>query len=180
MRRIATGLCVAASFALGVTVAAQQTPPAQTSKAASDKDSKTVTLTGCLQQGADASSFTLANALVEKPAGAAAAGTSGTAAGTTTGGAATGTASAAHGSEAPATWTLAPSSGVDLKPHVGHKVQVMGTAASDMAMSKTEAKGTSTTASGAKTETSAKGELSMGAHKLNVTSVKHIAETCSM
>jgi hypothetical protein len=171
----ATGFCVAAAFVSVVGVAAQSAKPApRTGDAA--RDPKTLTLTGCLQQGADSATYTLTNVAVD-PGASATGGKSATAG--TSGGAA-----AAAGSAATTTdvWTIVPAK-VDLKPHVGHRVQVTGAATGEPAgsamKSETKAAGTGQTAAGTvKSEQSAKGELIVGAHKLTVTTVKHIAETC--
>lgn len=193
MTRTASGLCLAAAFAFAVGTAAQEPPtPGQPGKSPAGKaDGKTLTLTGCLQQGADASTFTLTNVKVETGASAtekameATSGTSGTAAGAAAGtGGATATA-AAKTADASATWIVASEASLDLKPHVGHRVQLTGTAVGDMKdhtmKSETKTEGTAKTPAGTvKSEQTAKGELSMTGHKLNAQSVKHIAETCTM
>lgn len=64
-------------------------------------------------------------------------------------------------------WELYPASGVDLAEHVGHKITVTGTVAH-----RTEAQEE-------KSQPSEKKEMGKMAHAdLNVSSVKHISETC--
>ena len=77
MKHVFAGTCLAAAFA--VSLAAQT--PAQT-PAQSDRDDKTVTLTGCVRTGAEPGSFVLANVKhADKSTGteSSATGTSGTA-----------------------------------------------------------------------------------------------------
>jgi hypothetical protein len=81
-------------------------------------ESKTVSLTGCLEAGKGANAYTLSNVTGET-----------------------------------ATYRLVGTGSVDLKPHVGHKVQVTG-----MPVPQGKAKGAS--------------------DRLNVTAIKHIAASC--
>ena len=158
-----TALLVAAGFA--VSLGAQTPPPTPPStpdqpkpaeKRMGSADAKSVTLTGCVREGDMPNSFVLANADVSSIPGLSA------------GSAATGTSGAAS------TATLGlTSSGVDLKPHVGHKVEVTGT----IAPSGPRPSGTTgTPEAGAP---SAAGDKDKKA-KINVTAVKHISDSCTM
>jgi hypothetical protein len=96
---------------------------------------KTVSLTGCLQSGTDPGTFTLTNVTPSK--------------------------GTAKGSE---TYQLTAASGVDLKEHVGHKVQISG-------MLEPSKSGTEL----ARTEP---GAASMGTHRVEVKSVKEVSSSC--
>ena len=192
MTRMATGLCVAAALSVA-TLGAQTTTPATTGQRTATADAaKEVTLTGCLSKGADGK-FILNNAKLDNPAGETA-GTSGTA----TPPATAGTAGAA--ANAAASWALA--GGTDLDKHVGHKIQVTGKAAMDPAMDHGRTPDTTAAAAGAtatppagataagtvgtsgSTATAAAEEqrnkdMKTNQPKLDVSSVKMIAATCS-
>ena len=142
MKRTATGLCVAAAFGFVASIGAQ-TPPTPTAvqpPAASSRDANDISITGCLQRGADGK-FILANARLDtdmnrsSSTGSTAGSTAGTtgsatsSATATTGGSATSSTAAAM--DTPKSWTL--EGGQDLDKHVGHKVQVTGRAATGTA-----------------------------------------------
>jgi len=121
MKRVITGTCLAAAFAVGL---AAQTPPPQTPpstpqnpptsspSAMQDRDSaKTVTVTGCLKAGDSADSYTLSDlkwGSKDKSAGGAV-GTSG---------------SAPAGIGAASTLKIVPSGSTKLSEHVGHQVEL--------------------------------------------------------
>jgi hypothetical protein len=184
MKRLMTGFGVAAAFGLAATLSAQ-TPA---SSSASDKE---VTITGCLERGANGN-YTLANAKIDDSASATST-TTGTT-GTTSG--AAGTTAGAMSTTAGTSWTL--EGGSDLDKHVGHKIQVTGKEVSaskedDHAAATTTATGTATGTSGTTTatgttgttggsEVSAEQKHAAGDHagrKLDVKSVKMISATCS-
>jgi len=140
MKRMATGLCVAAALSCIATLGAQ-TPSTSTSadqRTSTMDKAKEVTLTGCLSKGADGK-YMLSNAQTDNSASAAA-GTSGSASAGATGSATAGTsgastpaATAGAASTPAASWALSGSSS-DLDKHVGHKIQVTGQAAMDSSM----------------------------------------------
>lgn len=191
MMRTVSTFCVAAAFACAFAVNAQEpttkTKQAGKSPAAAKKtgEARTLTLTGCLQQGSDANTYTLTNVAVDMRTTAA--GSQGTT-GSGTSGAAAGSRptprTATTSGSAKPTWTLAPERNVDLAAHLGHRVQVTGTTSGDTRdetmKSETKSAGTAKTSAGeTKSEQTAKGELTMSAQKLTVTTIKHISDTCA-
>lgn len=194
MKRILPALGVAVACA--VTLGAQSTPPQQssqpqtqstTSKSKAQKSSmssKSVTLTGCLREGDTPGTFVLANVDTSSLAG-----TTGYEHPTTTPPAAgSGTSGSGSGSMSDKTNSveLVGNADLDLKAHVGHKVEISGTMVpqgKDKMKSKSSTAGTTGTATGETTsETSResrKGDMT-NMHRLNVRSLKHISETCSM
>jgi hypothetical protein len=165
--------CLAALALATVGVSAQY-PEKPADKQMSAKSAQTVTIAGCVKEGDTASSFFLTNVDANALAAHHGSGATGTA----------GTPPAPAGSSAtaPGTTTVAliSSGDIDLKKHVGHKVEVTGT----IAPTKPEpgsAAGTAGTPSSDTTAREAGKDKSMAhAHKLNVKSVKHVSETCSM
>jgi hypothetical protein len=136
MKRVLTATCLAASFAVGL--AAQSTGTAgaaattsQDPQAAGQRGGGPRTVTGCLRAGDTAGSFMLTDVQglggrgqasgTGATAGGATAGAAGATAGTTAGGAAQG--------GPPMSVMLTADASVDLKSHVGHKVEVTGTLA---------------------------------------------------
>src|SRR5688500_1290801 len=106
-----TSLAVAVG---SLSLAAQETAKPQTTT----KD--TITVTGCLQAGTAADTFTL-SIVTQIATGTSATGTSGSAA-------ATASASASGSPKATDTkYELVTTGNVNLKPHVGHKVEITGT-----------------------------------------------------
>lgn len=147
-------LITGATMLVFVPLAAQETPKPAT--AAKD----TVTLTGCLQAGTAPDTFTLSN-VTEATAKSTATGTSGAA-----------TASATAGGKGTDTkYELSADTSVNLKPHVGHKVEITGTE---------DAKGAAGTAgtTGATASTSASSGAMGAAKKIKVTAIKHVAASC--
>jgi len=191
MKRMATGLGVAAALGCFVTLGAQTPSTSASAGQRTTADSaKEITITGCLSKGADGK-YILTNAKLDNPTGATA-GTSGTTNPATTTGAANNASS----------WTL--SGGTDLDKHVGHKIQVTGKAAMDGAMDHGRTPDTTAAAAGAaptgataetpaaagavgtsgSTATAAaeeqrKKDTNANQPKLDVQSVKMIAATCS-
>jgi hypothetical protein len=157
-----TALLVAAGFA--VSLGAQTPPPSpqpstpEPQKPAAEKkmgDAKSVTVTGCVREGDMPNSFVLANADVSSIPGLSSP-TAGTA-----------------GSPGAATATVGlTSSGVDLKPHVGHKVEVTGS----LAASAPRPSGTTGTPEAGAPSAGDKDKKP----KINVTAVKHISDSCTM
>ena len=175
MRNVLSTLAVA--LVTTIAVAAQPTP--QTADPQSNRQSTaphanaTVTVTGCVESGAN-DTFTLT-----APADAAAKETpTGT------------TATTPAGSKVAKTitYTLNASKPEDLKPHVGHTVQVTGieaapqvtTGSTDKTAGAANTQGTTGTARGAtpKVETTAQTQIVV--RQLTVNSVKMVASTCSL
>jgi hypothetical protein len=147
--------CIVA-FALAAVGVSAQYPEQKPTEKQSPSAGKTVTITGCVKEGDTPNSFVLSN--VDPSSLPGAAGATGT----------TGTPSAPAGSSATATVQLSSSADIDLKKHVGHKVEISGSIAKPEA----GAAGTAGTPSDPK-------DKSM-APKLTVRSVKHVSESCSM
>jgi hypothetical protein len=212
MKRVLTATCLAASFAVGL--AAQSTGTAGTPTAGTagttaqdpqpgqGRGGGPRTVTGCLRAGDTAGSFMLTDVVMQGRAGAgdpAPAGTGTAGAGATAGGA---TAGGGQGGP-PTSITLTADSGVDLKAHVGHKVEITGTpagggrrggaGAGTTGTATGTTAGTGTTASGTATGTgtgSTSGTGTAGAtgtgqgggrgpRAMTVTSVRMISESCS-
>ncbi len=187
MKRTILATCLAGVCAVGLSAQTPtQQPPTGTSgtgsTASADQDRARgpMKVTGCLKE--DGGTFTLTNVKgMGRPGGAA--GTTGDTAGapSTTGGAAT-TAPESGQSKGQNQIKLMAGSGVDLKPHVGHQIEVTGTPARDTA----GGAGSTTTAGGTTTGGTTAGGTSTGAagtsgrpRSLNVTDVKMIASSCS-
>jgi hypothetical protein len=220
MKRVFTATCLAATFAVGL--AAQSTGTAGTAGAAtqdpqagSQRSGGPTTVTGCLRAGDTAGTFMLTDVVMTgRPGAAGTAGGTGTTAGTTTGGTtagtatggttagtgtATGGAAAAGQGTANRSITLTADSTIDLKEHVGHKVEVTGTLAgargrtADAATTGTATGGTtgtgtatgtgttstSGTGTGAATGTGQGQGAGRGQRNMTVTAVKMIAQSCS-
>jgi hypothetical protein len=190
MKRAAFGLCMATAFAASLAAQAPQAPqtqpPATTPAPQSASPAQTttgaagdITITGCLQKGADGA-FTLNNVQQD----ATATGTSGAAAPGATAGAGA-AASAGAASAAGATWAL---KGGDLANHVGHRIAVTGKRAMASASGATSTSGAAGAAGATSADPSAAGRpaatagsssSNMGnARTLEVASVKMVAATC--
>ena len=215
MKRVLTATCLAASFAVGL--AAQSTGTAATAgtagTAAQDpqggqgRGGGPRTVTGCLRAGDTAGTFMLTDVTGLGGGRGQGGGTGATAGGTgASGTGASGTAATAGGGQGapPMSISLTADAGVDLKAHVGHKIEVTGTLAgggrrggagsgtTGTATGTTAAGGTGTTASGTATGTgtgSTSGTGTAGAtgtqgggrgpRSMAVTSVRMVSESCS-
>ena len=214
MKRVFTATCLAATFAVGL--AAQTTGTAGTAtadpQAAGQRGGGPRTVTGCLRAGDTAGTYMLTDVtMAGGRAGGATAGATGSTAGSTAGSTpgATGTAAsggAAAGGGAPMSIMLtAADASVDLKAHVGHKMEVVGTMAGgrgragDAGAGATgtatgttasgtagagrtasgTATGTGTTASGTSTGATGTQGGGRGPRNMSVTSVRMISESCS-
>ena len=210
MKRVLTATCVAAMFAVGL--AAQSTGTAGTASqdpqasGGQGRGGGPRTVTGCLRAGDTAGTYTLTDIVMQPPGGGAATTTAGsTAAGGTTAG--TGTAATAGGGQpaggAPMSAVLVPDPSIDLKPHVGHKIEVTGSlvgggrrGGGDPAATGTGTATGSTTTGGAGTATatgtgtgSTSGTGTSGAapatgqgrgmRQMTVTAVRMVSESCS-
>jgi hypothetical protein len=213
MKRTMTAACLAAAFAVGLSAqstgttgsATQDTPAAGGQGRGGPR-----TATGCLRAGDTAGTYVLTDVTMQggggrRGGGAAAGGTTagGTTAGTATGagttagtGTGTGTGTTASGGQgrgggAVQTLMLNADASIDLKPHVGHKMEVTGTMAGGGGRrgGDTTAGGTATgtgattgtatgTGTGTATGTTAQGG-GRGTRTMNVTAIKMIANTCS-
>jgi hypothetical protein len=194
MKRTAIGLCVAAAFGF-VASSGAQTPPTTTAgqtPAASTRDAKDISITGCLQRGPDGK-FILTNARMDNDmthssstgtSTGSTAGTTGSTAGTTS----SATSSTTGAMDSANTWTL--EGGQDLDKHVGHKIQVTGHAATDVAKDDDAAKGATSSATGSTATTGTTGttgataaeqrhDMKNSSQRLDVKSVKMIAASCS-
>src|SRR5260221_10565194 len=110
MKALRSALCLAALMGFGMALAAQNDANqlSQASTKSSEKDKgKTVTLTGCLKEGTDANTFNLTNVSGKTPSAGS-------------------TSSTASSGAGDMTYSQTPATGVDLKAHVGHRVQVTG------------------------------------------------------
>jgi len=194
-----TAVCAAGALALTASLAAQTPPSDQTGQYDTKKtESKMVTLTGCLAKGTGTDTYILSNVVVS-PSSTTTPGTSTsstpatatppstTPPSTMPSPTATGTTGATD-MNAPTTWAVVNTSGLDLSPHVGHKVELTGTT-SDLtektagtSMTEKTAQSTATSAGETtKTETTMKSEMhSVMQKRLNVQSVKHVSATCTM
>jgi hypothetical protein len=160
--------CVVAFALAAVGVSAQYPEQKPADKQAPMKSAQSVTITGCVREGDSANAFVLANVDPSALAAVHGSGTTGTA----------GTPPA--GSSATATVALISTADIDLKKHVGHKVEVSGTIAPAKAEPGTGAAGTAGTPSDTTAREAGKDKGMAHAPKLNVRSVKHVAESCSM
>lgn len=185
MKRTMTGLCVAAAFGFVASLGAQ-TSTATSQPPTSASDSKDITVTGCLERGANGN-YVLANAHIDQSMDRST-GTTGTT-GTSTTATGTSATSSSASSMSAAGWKL--EGGTDLDKHVGHKVSVTGRDVSssdrDLASASTSA-GTTAGTTGTTATTSTTGTTGQAAsqrqasdtgHKLDVKSVKMIAANCS-
>jgi hypothetical protein len=108
---------------------------------------------------------------------------------TTTGGGTTttageGTSATGDRGQRPTSLTLNPESGVDLKAHVGHKIEVTGTMEGRRGGDTTGGTGGttttgSTTTGGGTGQTTTGGQSKTGSPTMNVTSVRMVSESCS-
>jgi hypothetical protein len=173
MKRAITALCLAAA-ASGVMAVGAETTRATVPQQKSSKTEKTVTLTGCLEEGLAANTFVLKN-VGNLPANW---GTSGSAeTGSTSG-------SSAMGEETRGTSgstiivELLPMRGVELKAHVGNKVEIIGVPSEMMEHPKDSKDSTGTSGSGMG-QTGSSGMAMTMEHRVKVQSVKHLSDTCS-
>lgn len=155
------------AVAVAAVVSAQSYPPAQSDTKRGDKkmsSSKTVALTGCLREGDQLNTFVLADVdasalgMHERGTTPAAPGTTGTA-----------------GTAAKTTVRLIGGGSVNLKDHVGHKVEITG-----MLVPQGRRSGRTTGTTGDTTSRTPGATPTDTDHpRLNVRSLKHIAGTCT-
>jgi hypothetical protein len=195
MKRLLTVSGLAAMFAVGL---AAQSTTGTSGTTAQDPQTTTAgqrgagprTITGCLRAGDTAGTYMLTN--IEGMGGRNGA-TGGTTAGSTTtggtttdattaaGGTTAGTAGAQGGGRGMNSLMLSSESSVDLKAHVGHKIEVTGTVAGGgRAAGATTTSGATTTDAGSST-TGVSGTQGGrgGMRSMTVTAVKMISDSCS-
>jgi hypothetical protein len=133
---------IAAMLATGsLAIVHTQTTPGQTSPAPA---SKTVTFTGCVAAGAQPGTFVLNNAMGDMKDSSSTMGTTPPSPSSTSPSTPGTTGTSGH-AMTDKSYRLMAGSGVDLSPHVGHKVQVVGT------ISGSESSSSSTTSTSAAT-----------------------------
>jgi hypothetical protein len=191
MKRLLTAMGFAMACAVGL-AAQQTTGTTGTSGTTADQAGQgrggPRTVTGCLRAGDTAGTYMLTDIQMGDRTGATTGTTSGTS--TTSGSTTTSGTSATTGQrgQMPTSLTLNPESSVDLKAHVGHKVEVTGTMAGggrrggDTTTSSTS--GTTGTMTGGGTtgesgQSTTEGGQRAGTRTMNVTSVRMISESCS-
>ena len=158
--RFVANVTVALSIAFAASTYAQESTVKSTTKVSGD-DVKAVTYTGCVQTGTEARSYILDKVVpVGQTTKTEATGTSGVVSKTTT-----------------TTYALIPGERVEFQTMVGHKVEVTGVLiAGD---TKTETK-TKVEREGEKdTTTKDKMKTDNAIPQLRVTSIKHLADTCT-
>ena len=154
--------CIAAIAAIGlattITARAQETVKSQTKV----EGGKSVSFTGCLQSGTEVKTYVLDHVVPVRTTVE----TKGTA-GTTV--------------ETKTTYILVPGEKIELQPHVGHKVEVTGVLIPAGADAKIETQ-TKIEREGARdTKEKEKTKIEGAAtSQLRVTSIKHLAESCTM
>jgi hypothetical protein len=206
MKRLFTATCLAATFAVGL--AAQSTgtsgstaDPQQTA-GGGQRAGGPRTVTGCLRAGDTAGTYMLTDVQMQGAGGTTAGSTTTGGSATTTGTAGSGAATTASGQRpagAPSSIMLTPDSSVDLKAHVGHKIEVTGTMAGGRnggaGAATTTGGGTATTTGGSTATTTGGGtttgatttgagqtagtQAPRGPRNMNVTSIRMISESCS-
>jgi hypothetical protein len=202
MKRLMTSTCLAAAFAVGLAAQSTSTGTSSQEPQRQQNGPRPVTATGCLRAGDTAGTYMLTDVQMQgggRRGGDTTSTTAGTTGGTTAGTTASGSTTAATGGgqgrgNMPTTLMLNPAADVDLKAHVGHKIEVTGTTTGGRpqgtAGGTTTASGTTTsgttgggTTTGTGTGTSASGGGTQGAGRamrnISVTSVRMISESCS-
>ena len=204
MKRVVTATCLAAAFAVGL-AAQSTTPSTQTPSSSPNQRGATGprTVTGCLRAGDKEGTFLLTDVVMPGAPGDAT-GTGGTTAGgTTPTGTPPGSETTAGGTgttpRPPMSIALMPGSDVDLKAHVGHKIEVTGTLAgggarrtgtpggsspggtttSDPASSNPAGSTPGGTTAGSSAYGTGGQGAARGARSMNVTAVRMISESCS-
>jgi len=208
MKQVFSATCIAAMFAAGL--AAQTTGTAgsaaqdpQAAGGGQGRGAGPTTVTGCLRAGDTAGTYTLTDIVLPPGVGGAAAATTGgsTATGTGTAGTVAGaTTGGAQPPAAPMSAGLVPDPGIDLQPHVGHKVEVTGSlvrgarpgggapaaAGTATATGGATATGTGTSGTGAGATTGGTGSAATGTgqgrggpRQMTVTAIRMVSESCS-
>jgi hypothetical protein len=159
--RFIANVTVALSVAFSALMYAQEATVKSTTKVKGD-EVKPVTFTGCLQAGTESRSFILDKVVpVSQTTKTEATGTSGEITKTTT-----------------TTYALIPGERVEFQNLVGHKVEVTGVEISGDTKTETKTKIEREDAKDTKMKDTTK--TSNAAPQLRVTSIKHLADSCSM
>jgi hypothetical protein len=106
----AFGFCAAFMLALGMSLSAQHRGVKTRTRTTAAASAKTITLTGCLESGSDASTYVLSNVMPRKAKTDKPSQPQGTTVGT---------------AGAVTTYDLTPKEGVNLSAHIGHRVEVV-------------------------------------------------------
>ena len=159
MRRFIVSTTVALGCAFTVAIHAQDTTMKSKTKV-SGGDAKVVTYTGCVQTGTETESYILEKAVPVSRTTRTEVGTSGPTTSTTT------------------TYMLIPGEKIELQKHVGHKVEVTGmmVPAGDV---KTRSKTKIEREHADDIKITEKSKMDDAMPHFRVTSVKHLAESCS-
>lgn len=192
MKQLLTATCFAMACAVGL-AAQQTTGTTGTSGTTADQAGQgrggPRTVTGCLRAGDTAGTYMLTDIKMGEPSGTTGttSGTSTTSGSTTSSGTSGTSAEGGQRGQMPTSLMLNPESSVDLKAHVGHKIEVTGTMAgggrrggdTTASTSGSTSGGTMTGGSTATSgqETTGGGQRSMRA--MNVTAVRMVSESCS-
>jgi hypothetical protein len=202
MMRVMTATCLAATFAVGLAAQSSGTSGTAGTATTAVQDPQAGggrgrggprTVTGCLRTGETAGSYMLTDVQGLGGGNRAGGGTGTTGAGT---GTATGTGAQQGGPAVSLNLTVSPeATAVDLKPHVGHKIEVTGTVGGGRgrggagAGSTATATGTGTTTTGATGTATGTGASATGGtgtqgggrgpRNMTVTSIRMISESCS-
>lgn len=212
MKRTTTALCVAAAACWVMVGSAQSTTGSQSGQSGSmsgmhsESGKDTVHLTGCLQQDPSGKGYILTNVTESSTSASSeygsSSGTSGSGSSSSSSGSQSGTSgSQSSGSMSGQTGTsgsennvelVAAKSSVDLKAHVGHRIEVTGMPAgksknlSSAGTSGSSESGTSGTGSTSGQSGSMSGSSSgssesnkWAGQKIRVESIRHIADSCS-
>lgn len=170
MKRALTALCLAATASWVIAVGADTTRTTA-GQQKNSKTEKTVTLTGCLEEGLVANTFVLKDVINL-------ADTWGTSGGTGSTSGSSGMSDETRGtSGSTISVELLPMRGVELKAHLGHKVEITGIP-SEMDHSKDNKDSTGTSGSGMGQNGSSGMSMTME-HRVKVQSIKHVSDTCS-
>jgi hypothetical protein len=172
MKRLMTSTCLAAAFAVGLAAQTTGTAGTQDPPAGQRGGGRSVTATGCLRAGDTAGTYQLTD--VQMQGGGRRGGDTGAASGT-------GAAAGGRGrGNMPTTVMLNAASDVDLKPHVGHKIEVTGTMTGGGRRGGDTGAGSGTgTGTGTGTGAGASGGQGRGMRSITVTSVRMISESCT-
>jgi hypothetical protein len=200
MKQILSGAAIALAFA--VAASAQTTPPSSSQPTSQSTPSTTqkkaphkkmaakgsmVTLTGCLREGDTPGTFKLEKA--EQAQGSQATSGSTTTGATATTGSGTSTGMSAGMATADLSNVNVVSGDIDLKQHVGHRVELRGMLTSGQPRPMTKDKGSSSTSdtmgsgsaasSSSATGTSGEKGAAANAQTLRVRSFRHVSDTCT-
>ena len=187
MKRVFTATCLAAAFAVGLSAQSTGTSGStaqdpQTTTAGQGRGGPR-TATGCLREGDTAGTYMLTDVTMQgggrrggMGGGSTAAG--GTSTGSTTTGSTAATAPQGGRGMRPQSVMLTADSSVDLKAHVGHKVEVTGTMTGGRGRMG-NAGDTTTAATGTSTAGGGQGMGRGAMRSMTVTSIRMVADSCS-